>query len=83
MEQKFINCSEPGHESNQANVICLEKNCHKHGLICSYCIIIDHKSHVSNCVPYSDFLQALSKINMAKVKESLNIISSEIIKWNS
>ncbi len=42
---KYIECSEPHHEGEKVNLICLNQACADNSLICSICSSDKHKGH--------------------------------------
>lgn len=73
-------CSDPQHKGNPLNLVCIERSCQASGLICSYCLLKTHSSHVKYCVPIKDFFKAVNKANNPKIKEDLGHLGSDIIK---
>lgn len=50
-----IVCQKVGHDKNPMNIVCVDENCKRKGLICQLCQHYDHKQHAA--LPLKIFLE--------------------------
>lgn len=48
---KSVFCDVKDHGDNPMNLFCLDSECEKKGLICSFCMLSEHQPHVQNVFP--------------------------------
>lgn len=63
---KPIFCTVKEHADNLMNLVCLEEDCPARGLICSFCLLTDHQSHVKSVFPLKTLIAQLNQANNPK-----------------
>lgn len=58
----FFNCELGNHLNVPLNLFCVSEECKSNCLICCYCLLENHASHVNDCCKLDDFIEKIKKI---------------------
>lgn len=58
----FFNCELGNHLNVPLNLVCLNEECKSNCVICCYCLLEGHASHVNDCCKLDDFIEKIKKI---------------------